>query len=160
MKKTIIIISIVVVLVVAGIWAYNKWFKKPDVASGEIVPPGGNTSPTNTNTSADVVDPNKILHIGDKGNTVKALQTAVNNAIASAGSGLSPISVDGDYGSLTDSRIKQLTQGFLESSKNNVTVNAVKALAPSGSASAGTGGGTGTSPNIGGGLGGGRYFVG
>lgn len=133
MKNKWIWIMIALVLVAGVAWAAAPAFKKKDDSTGTtgggvlggLFGGGGNNSGTN---AAPKLDESKVLKRGVSGEEVKALQLLLNK-VQSA----NPLVVDGVFGSLTESKLKNLTRGTVQ-----ITLAQARALATA--AGVGTGG--------------------
>lgn len=121
-----LILSVIAFIIYKVFQISNENPKVKDIKTGD-------TPNTGTSTGNDVVDPARVLKIGDHGQSVFELQNNVNDLIDAYmmhGPYHEPLVPDKTYGPATDAAIKFVSNGVLSSSKGNVTINAVKALKP------------------------------
>jgi hypothetical protein len=92
----------------------------------------GNPNATVTNGQyTDTIDVNKVLRKGDSGNSVKVLQSTINDKIKELGlTNVSTLVPDGIFGSATETAVQALVIGRFSSEKGNITIAAVRSLIP------------------------------
>lgn len=120
----------VVVLLVLALVAYftkNKWmpmFSKDQTAPAPNTTNIGSSS-TSTNTTLATATDDTILKRGSKNDKVKELQQLLNQHLTSnfaTYSPLTPLVVDGDFGSKTEARLLL----FTNNEKNQISINQYK----------------------------------
>ena len=116
--------AIMIAYIIYVIYKHKKSSVKVNTAGSSIA----SSSLVIPSMYSDVVDPAKILHKNDTGNTVEALQKAINSQITSQGLQEKPLDVDGIFGPLTEDAVDSVSNSQLQSGLDNVSVNAVNSL--------------------------------
>ena len=107
MKNNQKVIIVSIALVGLGMYYFYKQGKQDAQPALEPTSPFGDTKNIGNNTSPVKADWNKVLKKGSKGIEVKILQKALNQ-----------LTVDGDFGDKTETRLKNV-MNVTETSINN-----------------------------------------
>ena len=116
----ILILAIIIITVIVLIYLIYKYYQKKN-----LIP----IDNTNTNTSGggytDTVDKSKILKLNDASNSVIELQKVINAKLTFNNSNTTKLVLDGVFGPLTNSALKEVTNNTISSELNNASINFV-----------------------------------
>lgn len=115
----ILILAIIIITVIVLIYLIYKYYQKKN-----LIP----INNTNTNTLGgytDTVDKSKILRVEDASNSVIELQKVINAKLTFNNSSTTKLVLDGFFGPLTNSALKEVTNNTISSELNNTSINSV-----------------------------------